>query len=365
MNAVTFSPDGSRLAISQVPAFGDQGGVVVYELEENRGIKSLRGLQAQVEKTCFSPDGRLVAGLAQDWQIAIWDRATTKRLRVLDLPRGHVADNASFAFSPDGSRLVFSAGRDVRLLNVESGEVAFAWSLPDGLTDSVAFCGPNHLLIVRAESRKAEGNDGSKHPSRHLILREILGSEPPAIIREISDFERVADLRFSPDGRYFVAEGVSCPPNRTRTIVCYEGSTGKQLWSHPSTSALHAGGQVVFDPLSHVLAVSVADGARTWFFELPSGRLLADKAQSMSSLGPDARIWLSANPSTAGILSTTYGVMEQTREEPLFQVVAASSSGSQFSSKDRCIAWGNIDGSVTLVDINMIEERLASLGSAW
>ncbi len=111
----------------------------MYQLEEGRGIRTFRGLRGPVPKTIFSPDGRLVAGLSQDWQVAIWDRASGQLRITLDVPQGLVADNSGLAFSPDSRRFAFSAGHQAKLWDVDTGKELGAWPLPEGLVDSIAF----------------------------------------------------------------------------------------------------------------------------------------------------------------------------------------------------------------------------------
>src|SRR5262249_36336889 len=75
---LAFSPDGRRLAASllcyrEVLAEDERSEVRLWSIEDGRGIRSLRGLTARVEKLAFSPDGRSLAALSQDWRVAIWD----------------------------------------------------------------------------------------------------------------------------------------------------------------------------------------------------------------------------------------------------------------------------------------------------
>jgi len=63
---LAFAPDGKRLAVSSITAFGNSGGVDVWELDYGRGTQTLRGLSKRVTKMTISPDDRLLAALDQD-----------------------------------------------------------------------------------------------------------------------------------------------------------------------------------------------------------------------------------------------------------------------------------------------------------
>ena len=88
VTALAFSPDGKRLAVGSIAAFGYPDSVNVWELEPGRGIDSLRGLQRSVYTSVFSPDGRMVGALSNDWHVGIWDRTTHRLLHVLEVTRG-------------------------------------------------------------------------------------------------------------------------------------------------------------------------------------------------------------------------------------------------------------------------------------
>ncbi len=137
--ALAFSPDGRRLAVGCVAAFGGADKVDVWELEPGRGIDSLRGLSQSVFTAVFSPDGRLVGALANDWRVGIWDRASRRLLHVLEVTRGSFPDNAALAFSPDGKQFAFSADHEASLWDVVTGELVKTWKIPEGLSDRLAF----------------------------------------------------------------------------------------------------------------------------------------------------------------------------------------------------------------------------------
>src|SRR5262249_55754094 len=107
--ALAYAPDGKRLALGRMDAYTHPGGVDVWEIEDGRGIRTLRGLVGQVGQVIFSPDGARVAALTQAWQVGVWDRVASRLLRRFDVPPGRYTDNAGFAFSQDGRRLAFAA----------------------------------------------------------------------------------------------------------------------------------------------------------------------------------------------------------------------------------------------------------------
>ena len=210
--ALSFSPDGKQLAVGSVAAFGDAERVEVWELEPGRGIDSLRGLSGPVSKSIFSPDGRLVCALSDDWHVGLWDRASHRLLRVLEVAPGFHADNAALALSPDGQRFAFASGREASLWNVTTGEALRTWKLPDGLVDQIAFYGPKQLLLFREETESGTvGPSANFDPimyPRVCRVRDLLGLEPLKPLAEIRDFNlHVLHAACSTDGRYYVVEG--------------------------------------------------------------------------------------------------------------------------------------------------------------
>lgn len=295
MTSVAFSPDGTRLAVGSRAAFGYPGGVDVYELVEGRGIRTLRGLRGQVEKTIFSPDGRLVAGVSQDFRVAIWDRGSGRLRGVLEGPQGLVADSSALAFSPDGRRFAFSAGREAKLWDTETGEELGAWTLPDGLSDTLVFREPNQLMLLRMETRDGKtAPDGSTSPADHprvLRLRNLLGDRPKEPLLTITDFNRhVHQSRAAPDGKYFVVGGIGGPNGDSRSMNLYDAVTGEKLWTLPSRASLDVGMSFQFDPTGKVLSFS--DEGRTILLEMPTRAVLGSLDKGPKCLSPGARRWL-------------------------------------------------------------------------
>src|SRR5262249_37023003 len=151
---LTFSPDGRRLAIGSDDAWGKPGRVLLLELIDGRGIRTLRGLSGLIETatTSFSPDGRLVAAMSHDYRAGIWERETGRLKRVVNVPPGLYQDNAALAVSPDNRLLAFSSDRRAACWEIETGRQIGPWPLPVGLQDRLVFDGPDRLLLARAET---------------------------------------------------------------------------------------------------------------------------------------------------------------------------------------------------------------------
>lgn len=108
ITSLAFSPDGRWLTTCNRRGFVSGGDVFVWELQPDRVMRSLQGLPTPNTHVCFSPDGRLVAGLSLDWHIGIWDTATGTNLVGLEAPPGYLSDNAAMAFSPDSRFFAFA-----------------------------------------------------------------------------------------------------------------------------------------------------------------------------------------------------------------------------------------------------------------
>jgi WD40 repeat protein len=114
--AVTFSPDGQRIA-----AAGADG---VIQLLDARSLEKtgqpLSGHEDTVEGLAFSPDGRTLASASRDETIRLWNVESGQQAG--DALTAHTDDVNSIAYSPDGQRIVSgSADRTVRVWPAVAG----------------------------------------------------------------------------------------------------------------------------------------------------------------------------------------------------------------------------------------------------
>lgn len=132
-----------RIALAGIPLLAIVLAAIVFVLtrpQPFRKLMSLQGHQAPIHALTWSPDGSRLASGAEDNTVNVWDAASGKLVFTM---RGHTDMITSVAWSPDGSKLA-SASSDgtVRLWNPARGEViatlatgatpnAVSWN-PDG-----------------------------------------------------------------------------------------------------------------------------------------------------------------------------------------------------------------------------------------
>jgi serine/threonine protein kinase/WD40 repeat protein len=362
LTGVAFAPDGKRLAVSSMPAFGDPGPTVVLDLDDCRGVQTLRGLLGQVTLVRFSTDGRRVAALSQDWRLGVWDTDTGQLLHVFQTPPGAIADNADFAFHPNGRQLAFATWQSARLWDLASGKTLRSWVLPPGFVDQLAFRPDGKLLSFRVETRDGRAAPSRKHPGVCRI-RDLLAADPHKPLAEKADFSRkVFCAAAAPDGSYFMAEGLGGPEGKDSSIKVFDGLTGTVLWSEPAR--LETGG-LRLDPTGRLVMHSLdLDKAEVHLTAVPSGRSAGSLQHGAHLLGPEARLLGRLNAIGSGL-----GLFRPDDAVPLVTLnvdtVASSIPLSCFNQAGTHVAWGNRDGTVNIADIAEVQRRLASVGLGW
>ena len=109
-DSVTFSPDGSRLAIAA------GGSAQVWDAATGRAVTTPLRHGGLVQAVQFSPDGRKLLSASDDGTVRLWDPETGYPVSE---PMRHGARVMSAQFSPDGLQLVtFSSDKAVRIWEV-------------------------------------------------------------------------------------------------------------------------------------------------------------------------------------------------------------------------------------------------------
>jgi WD40 repeat protein len=340
---LAFSPDGQTLVVSGEEQGLEAGDVIVFDLDNGRGIQTLRGLRGMVEKVRISADGRLVAALAQNWQVAIWDRAAGRLRHILDVPFGFITDNSGLAFSPDGRRFAFASGREATLWDLDTGRRLRSWILPPALQDTLAFRGPDQLLLCRFETKnQREGPFGRVDLVANpgvVRMRDLLSQDSTRPVWENFDF------------------------NWANRVAVFEGTMGKPAWPMLTEPSSHPGSHsdLRFDPTGTIMSLKVPQGGPWSLLEIATGRFRGALDPS-GTPGPDARRWL-----WRSLDDLIYNLQSRERQDSLVVIPIDPQSRPFpcFSSDGRYGLWSNSDGTVTVCDFLAIQPRLTELGLGW
>jgi WD40 repeat protein len=375
VRALAFSADARMLAVSNAPVPG-QRAVGVWALEYGRGIDVLFGLGSQVARVCLSPDGRFLAALAHNWQVAVWETAPRRLLHLFDVPAGLFADNSALAFSPDGQQLAFAAGEAAKLWDLVTGRELRSWRLPPGLGDCLAFRpSGRELLHFRFETvdnlPPTSAYPWRQHP-RVCRLRDLLSANPDRpLFPDIQDFNRrVCCALLAPDGNCFVVEGFGGATGATWRVKTYDSLTGKELWSRePEKLEGNESGSIAIDPTGKVLVYGSRPPDELTLVEMRTGNEL-DRYEAlwgMFSPGLHYRANVSRRPLQPVVGYDIFRGKETTPLVTLGIGGVPSTVGAQFDASGRRFVYGNCDGTVYLCDLEQVRTRLNAdnLGLGW
>ncbi|QVL29928.1 WD40 repeat domain-containing protein [Telmatocola sphagniphila] len=216
----------TTLALSgnQLVSGGYDGKLIWWDTEAKKQIRSIEGHSRWIRKIALSPDGKILASVADDMVCRIWDLQTGKKIREL---RGHAEKTPSHfdsmlyavAFSPDGKWLATAdkIGHIV-LWDLESGKqlysleapVMYTWDKVQRLHSiggirSLAFSPNGKLLAV--------GGTGKIGNIDHLEAKvriEIFDLEAKKQIGEyVGDKSQglINHMQFAPDGTWLIGAG--------------------------------------------------------------------------------------------------------------------------------------------------------------
>jgi WD40 repeat protein len=368
VRGLAFTPDGRRLvAASRILHQTDMS--YLFQLEEGRGIRTLRGLTESVMHLGLNLRRRLIAAISEDMTVGLWDLDTGRLRYVRDPSRILASYTTGLTFSPEGDRLVVNVGCDVELWDVDSGRTLRRWTLPEGLFDNFAFPETGGLIAVRLETRDGRavpfGNTDPHNPNVFRV-RNLLAPPAQWHLKDITGYEsHIHETQLTPDARLLTVRGVRTGEKQERiSLATFDVATGRVVWSVSDTGRDIA--ELVGSPRAGILGYGIGDPPETKFLERATGRAVGSWSKRTTQLGPG---WLNLaeEPETPGDPnSRRVRRLRRGEDQVLFnllpELMSRASGPIGFSDDGRYLIWGNVDGTISVCDIDQSLAELGKLG---
>ena len=326
-----------------------------------------------VKSACISLDGTRIAALFADKTLCIYDTATGEEIlppfKVDEYPR-------SVVFSQDG-KLVASGGQDLRLWNVETGEMVHSFGIkvcalassPDG-TCIAAGCegigggkssvderevldGSFNIRVINLDLAKIPDHHDDPHlfiPASGNRIMRLKGEVLP------SPFEghrnEVRSVAYSADGKQIA----SC--SNDQTVRVWDVLTGSRRTFNSYSNQIHS---VTFSP----------DGSRIvsemGLFNLSTGRFtlhpFSDRGVSPFAFSADGRYLASAS----GSVDASCQIWDTKRHQTILQLMGHTEDviSVAFFPDGKQIMTASEDGTIRIWDSELLEERYRGEAVGW
>lgn len=345
--ALAFNAAGTQMIVG---ATGESSlaDIALWEVEPHRGIQSLRGLSTAVRKVVFSPDGRRLAALADEWLLTVWDVADGRLMRMFELPAAVYADNAGRAFNADGTRLAFAAGNEARLFDLTSGRTLGAWSLPDGLGEELQFTRDGLLVLGRKERDPAFARLERWH------IYELQPGQPPVLRHRQADTSfTTINVTLTAGAERLVVFGQD-RTNRLNNLRAINTQTGIELWGLDGSSSFDWN-VIRVDPSGRWCVAQLTPEMICGFIDITDGRQLAHVPPCWA-IGPSGRDLVIAPDrwQSRSLDGTPFTITLGYDANP-------TADTHTFSPDGQRVAWGCEDGTVLVADLATVRQHLGRL----
>lgn len=173
VEALAFSPDGEKLAVSKWETEVD-----VYRVSDGALQQTFTGHVDSIMDITFSPNGDFLAGVDLFDVLYLWETRTAKLL--FTLPKSNY--QRQIAFSPGSDRLIVGNRESVEVYRLPAGELMKSFPIGSSL---LALSPDGSLAAIGAA-------DGA------VIIRNLISGEDLYALQE--QYESIRSMTFSPDG---------------------------------------------------------------------------------------------------------------------------------------------------------------------
>ena len=198
VDALAFSPDG------RIVASGSHDEIQLWDVENQRHLKTLKGHKGRIFSLAFSLDGKTLASGAEDHTVILWETATGNNIATFQ----HSSEVFSVAISPNGESLAAVAGNSVNVWNVSTKKKVA--TLKDSKRVSVAIYSLDGTTLVSGENGRA-------------TLWDVRTRKKVATFKHKG---WIGSIAYSPDGSMLATAAVGRFGGSYGTVKLWEVSTG-------------------------------------------------------------------------------------------------------------------------------------------
>jgi eukaryotic-like serine/threonine-protein kinase len=236
-----FSPDGQLLAsvAGDWEVHDRPGEIIIRAIPSGEVRHLLRGHNGIARAVAFSPDGQLLATgggehRTPNQEVILWELATgLESRRFSNLPGGV----NGIAFTPDGRRIIASAGKAILAWEVDTGRPALPFTAPGSTVLCLALSPDGRWIVSGGEDPSV----GVWDVATGRMVRTLRGN-----------FSNATAVAFSPDG-----QRVAVASNAGEIIRIWDFESGQKLVTLQLQSSAWG---VAFSPDGRFLASTESNG---------------------------------------------------------------------------------------------------------